>query len=74
MSCSVQNCQGVLYARGWCRKHYRHVVESGHKEPFSAITADDKIGIERVSHYSNLQPLTIEENCSKATQDKLWKN
>lgn len=44
-----------------------------HIEPFNSITPDDKIGIERICHYSNLKPLTIEANCSKATEDKKWK-
>jgi hypothetical protein len=33
MSCSIEGCGSKIYARGWCRKHYRHVVEGGHKEP-----------------------------------------
>lgn len=44
-----------------------------HREPYVSISPDDRIGIERISHYSNLQPLTVEENNSKATEDKLWK-
>ena len=31
--CSVDRCDNTIYARGWCRKHYRHVVESGHEHP-----------------------------------------
>jgi hypothetical protein len=33
MGCSIKDCQGKLYARGWCRKHYRHVIEGGHDHP-----------------------------------------
>lgn len=44
-----------------------------HIEPFASIEPDDKIGIERISHYSNLKPITVKANCSKATRDKRWK-
>ena len=35
--CSVNNCNKKIYARGWCRTHYRHVVEGGHKEPIEIV-------------------------------------
>lgn len=35
MNCSISNCENKIYARGWCRRHYRHVVEGGHKEPLT---------------------------------------
>jgi hypothetical protein len=44
-----------------------------HKEPFISIDPNDKIAIERITHYSNLKPLTIDENSRKASKDKKWK-
>ena len=44
MSCSIQSCQGKVYARGWCRKHYRHVVEGGHAEPLPVPPSNCKCG------------------------------
>ena len=44
-----------------------------HKEPFISIDPDDRIAIERITHFSNLKPLTIDENSRKATKDKRWK-
>lgn len=32
-NCSIKDCNKKIYARGWCRQHYRHVVEGGHSEP-----------------------------------------
>lgn len=31
--CSVEGCDKPVYARGWCRKHYRQVIEGKHPEP-----------------------------------------
>jgi hypothetical protein len=44
-----------------------------HKEPFISIDPNDKIALERITHYSNLKPLTIDENSRKAAKDKKWK-
>ena len=44
MSCSIKDCNGKHYARGWCRKHYRHVVEGGHSEPLPVIPSKCKCG------------------------------
>lgn len=33
MGCSIKGCTGKHYAKTWCRKHYRHVIEGGHSEP-----------------------------------------
>lgn len=33
MNCSIQGCGAKIYARGWCRRHYRHVAEGKHVHP-----------------------------------------
>lgn len=35
MNCSIMGCENAVYARNWCRRHYRHVMEGGHKEPLA---------------------------------------
>ena len=32
-ACTINNCDNKIYARSWCRRHYRHVVEGGHPQP-----------------------------------------
>jgi hypothetical protein len=74
--CSFKELQKHLESKfkpGMTWDNYGSYWSVDHKEPYSSISSDDIIGIERISHYTNLQPLTIEENCSKATQDKLCK-
>ena len=44
MNCSVDGCKNIIYARGWCRRHYRHVVEGGHKEPLVICDTCNKCG------------------------------
>lgn len=53
------------YGSYWC---VDHIV------PLISIDLNDRIGLEQLSHYSNLRPLTITENSNKATQDKACKN
>lgn len=52
------------YGSYWCIDHIK---------PYSSIAPNDKIGIEQISHFSNLRPLTIKDNCQKAIKDKMWK-
>jgi hypothetical protein len=44
MNCSVQNCDKKIYAKGWCRQHYRHVVEGGHEQPLPVPPSNCQCG------------------------------
>jgi hypothetical protein len=74
--CSFEELQKHLEAQfqpdmTW--ENYGSYWSVDHIVPFASITTDDKIGLEQICHYSNLRPLTIERNNSKATEDKKWK-
>ncbi len=42
--CTIDRCNHKHYARGWCRKHYRHVVEGKHVHPHPVITSCKSCG------------------------------
>ena len=74
--CSFEELKKHLesqFAPGMTWDNYGSYWSVDHKEPLISINPDDKIVIERVTHYSNLKPLTIEENSRKAAKDKKWK-
>jgi hypothetical protein len=50
------------YGKYWC---VDHII------PLISIDISDKIELEKICHYTNLRPLTIAENNSKASQDKI---
>lgn len=44
-----------------------------HIKPLIAFDLEDEEQLERATHFSNLQPLPVIINSSKASRDKLWK-
>lgn len=75
--CSFEELKKHLEAQfepGMTWDNYGSYWSVDHKEPFISIDPNDKIALERITNFSNLKPLTIEENSRKASKDKKWKN
>lgn len=44
--CELNNCDSKHYAKGLCRKHYRHITEGGHDKPLEILSKCKKCNVD----------------------------
>ncbi len=63
LKCTIEDCNGFRYARGWCQKHYERWYRNGDPGSLFIITPEQKAGVkckvEGCTKYSELTGMCL---------------